>query len=114
MGNWELNPHCWPDPQAMVDELRSMDIELMVTFWPYVLYVSFAAAVAATVTATTDGFCCCYVYIAVLLKCDGRYDCMLTICCTTTINFLLALPLFLQIPRHEGGRPREQALGGVQ
>ena len=36
MGDWQLNPTCWPDPQGMVDELRSMGIELMVTFWPYV------------------------------------------------------------------------------
>jgi alpha-glucosidase (family GH31 glycosyl hydrolase) len=21
MGDWELNPECWPEPQAMVDEL---------------------------------------------------------------------------------------------
>ena len=41
MGDWKLNPACWPDPQGMVDELRSMGIELMVTFWPYVgQYVS--------------------------------------------------------------------------
>lgn len=26
MGDWALNPHCWPDPQAMVDELRSLGI----------------------------------------------------------------------------------------
>ena len=36
MGDWALNPVCWPDPQAMVDELRTMGIELMVTFWPYI------------------------------------------------------------------------------
>ena len=35
MGDWTLNPTCWPDPQGMVDELRAMGIELMVTFWPY-------------------------------------------------------------------------------
>jgi len=35
MGDWKLNPTCWPDPQGMVDELRRMGIELMVTFWPY-------------------------------------------------------------------------------
>ena len=31
MGDWQLNPACWPDPQAMVDELHGMGIELMVT-----------------------------------------------------------------------------------
>lgn len=36
MGNFALNPACWPDPQAMVDELRSMGIELMITLWPFV------------------------------------------------------------------------------
>ena len=41
MGDWQLNEACWPDPQAMVDELRSLGIELMVTFWPYIgQYVS--------------------------------------------------------------------------
>ena len=36
MGDWELNADCWPEPQKMVDELREMGIELMITFWPYV------------------------------------------------------------------------------
>lgn len=35
MGDWSLNPTCWPDPQAMVDELRGMGIELMITVWPF-------------------------------------------------------------------------------
>jgi alpha-D-xyloside xylohydrolase len=35
MGDWQLNPECWPEPQAMVDELREMGIELMITFWPF-------------------------------------------------------------------------------
>lgn len=35
-GSWAFNPACFPDPQAMVDELRSLGIELMVTFWPFV------------------------------------------------------------------------------
>jgi len=34
-GDWHLNPVCWPDPQGMVDELKTMGIELMVTFWPF-------------------------------------------------------------------------------
>eukprot|EP01065_Artemidia_motanka_P024933 TRINITY_DN29862_c0_g1_i1.p1 TRINITY_DN29862_c0_g1~~TRINITY_DN29862_c0_g1_i1.p1 ORF type:complete len:691 (+),score=186.23 TRINITY_DN29862_c0_g1_i1:68-2140(+) len=35
MGDFGLNPVCWPDPQKMVDELRGLGIELMITFWPY-------------------------------------------------------------------------------
>eukprot|EP01079_Euglenida_sp_SAG-EU17-18_P001938 gene1938-2982_t len=35
MGDWGLNPACWPDPQGMVDELKSLGIELMVTTWPF-------------------------------------------------------------------------------
>jgi len=30
-----LKPECWPDPQGMVDELRALGIELMVTHWPF-------------------------------------------------------------------------------
>lgn len=35
MGDFGLNPVCWPDPKAMVDELRELGIELMVTVWPF-------------------------------------------------------------------------------
>jgi alpha-D-xyloside xylohydrolase len=35
MGDWTLNPACWPDPQGMVDTLREQGIELMITFWPF-------------------------------------------------------------------------------
>ena len=34
-GDWTLNPRCWPDPQGMFDELQTLGIELMVTFWPF-------------------------------------------------------------------------------
>jgi alpha-D-xyloside xylohydrolase len=34
-GDWKLNPACWPDPQGMFDELQTLGIELMVTFWPF-------------------------------------------------------------------------------
>ena len=34
-GDWEFNPRCWPDPQGMFDELQTMGIDLMVTFWPF-------------------------------------------------------------------------------
>jgi alpha-D-xyloside xylohydrolase len=35
-GEWKFDPEFWPDPQAMVDELREMGIELMVSIWPTV------------------------------------------------------------------------------
>lgn len=34
-GDWSFNPACWPDPQAMVNNLTANGIELMVTFWPF-------------------------------------------------------------------------------
>ncbi len=35
-GEWRFDPAEWPDPQAMVDELRSLGVELMVSVWPTV------------------------------------------------------------------------------
>jgi alpha-D-xyloside xylohydrolase len=35
-GEWKFDPAEWPDPQAMVDELRTMGVELMVSVWPTV------------------------------------------------------------------------------
>ncbi|HUI68989.1 MAG TPA: glycoside hydrolase family 31 protein [Spirochaetia bacterium] len=35
-GDWKFDPRLWPDPEAMVKELRSMGIELMVSVWPTV------------------------------------------------------------------------------
>lgn len=35
-GEWSFDPEYWPDPQAMVDELRSMGIEPMLSVWPTV------------------------------------------------------------------------------
>ena len=35
MGDFGLKEQCWPDPQAMVDELKGMGIELMITLWPF-------------------------------------------------------------------------------
>ena len=26
MGDWEFKPQCWPDPQAMVDELKTLGL----------------------------------------------------------------------------------------
>jgi len=36
MGDYRFDRDEWPDPQAMVDELASMGIELMVSIWPTV------------------------------------------------------------------------------
>ena len=33
-GEWKFDPEKWPDPKAMVSELESMDIKLMVSIWP--------------------------------------------------------------------------------
>ncbi len=35
-GDWKFDPRYWPDPDAMVNELRAMGIELMVSVWPTV------------------------------------------------------------------------------
>lgn len=35
-GDWKFDPVYWPDPKAMVDELKEMGIELMVSIWPTV------------------------------------------------------------------------------
>lgn len=39
-GDWRFDPVYWPDPKAMVEELRQMGIELMVSVWPTVDYRS--------------------------------------------------------------------------
>ena len=36
MGDWSFDPKCWPDPGAMVRELRELGVELMVSVWPTV------------------------------------------------------------------------------
>ncbi len=36
MGDWGFDPACWPDPAAMVGELREQGVELMVSVWPTV------------------------------------------------------------------------------
>lgn len=36
LGDYRLDPEFWPDPQAMVDELRDLGVELMVSVWPQV------------------------------------------------------------------------------
>ena len=35
-GEWKFDPVYWPDPEAMVQELKEMGIELMVSIWPTV------------------------------------------------------------------------------
>jgi alpha-D-xyloside xylohydrolase len=35
-GEWKFDPEFWPDPDAMVKELKEMGIELMVSIWPTV------------------------------------------------------------------------------
>lgn len=35
-GDWSFDPEYWPDPQAMVDELKEMGTRLMVSVWPTV------------------------------------------------------------------------------
>ena len=35
-GDWSFDPEYFPDPQAMVDELKEMGVELMVSVWPTV------------------------------------------------------------------------------
>ncbi len=39
-GEWKFDPVYWPDPEAMIEELKSMGIELMVSIWPTVDYRS--------------------------------------------------------------------------
>ena len=33
-GEWKFDPKYWPDPEAMVEELKEMGIELVVSIWP--------------------------------------------------------------------------------
>lgn len=35
-GDWNFDPTYWPDPEGMIQELKSMGIELMVSIWPTV------------------------------------------------------------------------------
>jgi len=35
-GEWKFDPVYWPDPEAMISELKEMGIELMVSIWPTV------------------------------------------------------------------------------
>ena len=35
-GDWKFDPECWPDPEAMVGELDTMGVKVMVSVWPTV------------------------------------------------------------------------------
>ena len=35
-GDWSFDPQYWPDPQAMMDELKEMGVRCMVSIWPTV------------------------------------------------------------------------------
>ncbi|KAK7511336.1 putative glycosyl hydrolase [Phyllosticta citriasiana] len=35
-GEWKFDPTYWPDPVAMVEELKELNVELMVSIWPTV------------------------------------------------------------------------------
>lgn len=35
-GDWKFDPEFWPDPEAMIAELKELGIELMVSVWPSV------------------------------------------------------------------------------
>ena len=39
-GEWKFDPTYWPDPDAMIAELKELGIELMVSIWPTVDYRS--------------------------------------------------------------------------
>lgn len=39
-GDWRFDPQYWPDPEAMIRELKELGIELMVSIWPTVDYHS--------------------------------------------------------------------------
>ena len=36
MGDWAMDPRDWPDPAGMMQELKEMGVELMVSIWPTV------------------------------------------------------------------------------
>ena len=36
LGNWYLDPACWPDPEGMCKELEDMGVKLAVSVWPTV------------------------------------------------------------------------------
>ena len=39
-GDWRFDPTYWPDPEAMIKEVKDMGFELMISVWPMVDYLS--------------------------------------------------------------------------
>lgn len=39
-GEWKFDPEAWPDPDAMMEELKAMGIDVAVSVWPSVQYDS--------------------------------------------------------------------------
>lgn len=37
MGDFMFDPECWPNPEEMFAELKAMDVQCMVSMWPYVV-----------------------------------------------------------------------------
>ncbi|MBI1337008.1 MAG: family 31 glucosidase [Phycisphaera sp.] len=35
-GDWAFDPKCWPDPKAMVEELKTLGMKCMISVWPTV------------------------------------------------------------------------------
>lgn len=33
-GDWAFDPNCWPDPKAMVEELKEQGVKVVVSVWP--------------------------------------------------------------------------------
>jgi len=56
MGDYRFEDEFWPDPSAMVDELKALGVELMVSVWPQVALESenFAAMADRNLLVRTD------------------------------------------------------------
>ena len=56
LGDWDFNAEAWPDPRAMVEELRALGVEPAVSVWPSVspLSENYLAMREAGMLAETD------------------------------------------------------------
>ncbi len=56
IGDWDFDQQAWPDPRAMVEELRGLGVELAVSVWPSVspLSENYAAMRADGLLVATD------------------------------------------------------------
>ena len=56
MGDFRFDPEFWPNPQAMIDELKEMGTELMVSVWPQISHESenFEQLKARNLTVKTE------------------------------------------------------------